>query len=139
MNEKLAEIQNRISSVQKEMHSIKNDFQALIKNVDIPLDERWAVFKMAPSELKHGYSWVQHFDFEDSFAEIVGEEFTWYDTFYAERHQTVYASNILNHLEDRIVKEGKDISEYNWVTHDIIRTFKEEVLSLAMESFVYDW
>ncbi|AVH84965.1 hypothetical protein RsoM2USA_36 [Ralstonia phage RsoM2USA] len=139
MNDKLTEIQGRISSIQKELIAIEKDFREIIKDTSIPLDERWSVFKYAPSELKHAYSWVQHFSFEESFQEAVGTEFTWYDEFYAERHQTIDTFNILDHLEERRQHEGDEVSTYSWVTQDVIDKFKEEVLALAMLSFVYDW
>jgi len=109
---------------------LKDRFLAFISDKSVPLDERWEAFKEAPSEFLYQQSWMYHFKSE---ALLPEKEIEWYEggdeSFYVERHQTVY---MIDFLDDWVLDKES-------FTPEIIAAFKEEVLENAMESFEYDW
>lgn len=121
---------DRIQSVQVEYEStmlkFTAEFQALIVDKTISLDERWATFIAAPAFLKREEPYIVHFELEQQFGEI-----SWYDDFYVERHNTITAEKIIKMINDNDA-ERDDAEEF-------AIAMKEELLTKRLGRFKHDW
>ena len=107
-------------------NSIVKRYKDYINNKDIPLNDRWEVFKEAPADWKNRYYWLCQFKVENK----LSREISWSDDFYIDKHQTVDMVNIIERLEDdptRFFNKG-------W-TKELIEEFKEDILQGNIGSF----
>lgn len=110
--------------------SLKQELEQYITDRNIALEDRWDVWVDAPSALKNHESYIIHL-------KSLPEDFIMYEGEYpVERHQTVNTSDIIE-----CIKEGSwDRVTGNPVPYNIdINAVKEEIISLNLGSFVYDW
>jgi hypothetical protein len=120
------------------LESIKPNFAVYIQNKDIPLEERWAIFALAPSELK------THEDYGPTFRSI-HSDFIMYDgPVHMDRGQTMTTLDLIEDIESSL----KDIEEdmycgRKWAQDMLeavdINALKEEIMAKNLHSFDYDW
>lgn len=120
------------------LESIKPNFAVYIQNKDIPLEERWAVFALAPSELK------THELYGPTFRSI-HSDFIMYDgPVHMDRGQTMTTLDLIDSIETSL----KDIEEdmycgRKWAQDMLevvdINALKEEIMAKNLHSFDYDW
>lgn len=119
---------NRIQIVQADyeaaMSKFTEEFQALIVDKTVSLDERWATFIAAPAFLKEFDSYGIHLDLEDTFGEI-----SWYDEFNMERGSSITADAILDRIEDMDREDAEEFAV----------AMKEELLAKRLGGFTHDW
>lgn len=130
------EILNKIQDVQDRIETLKEEFASTIADTDIDLEERWDLFVKAPDFLKEHRGWVE--DFKAFPCEI-----TWYDDFSIEKHEIVYTAGIVERIvEDFIYAErysGTSKFKKMGFTSETVEKLKEEILSMNLGSFTYDW
>lgn len=101
--------------------AIKDQFKKIATDKNIPLNDRWAIFKLVENVLPCETYGDGNIDTLDSGACL-------YDDFYIERHETVeYIS-----MYERIVDREK-------YTQDQIDAWREAVLADGNGSFEFDW
>lgn len=120
----LSEVESRISLVLVEIRELKKQFETVIRDKSIPLEERWALFVWAPITFKNTSSWVEDFDSE----KLLGSKIFWYDDLYYERYETVNTTDMIERFKEK--------EEF---TPEIIDAFKEEILQKNLGSWVNDW
>lgn len=100
-------------------HSI---LRHLKKDKTMSLDERWKIYeKLVDQNCNLDVDiWIV------SLKSIDEDKYTLYDNFYKDRYATVYFTDML----ETIIDEKYDVD---------INEFKEEVLSLELTGFIYDW
>lgn len=124
--------------LQAKLESIKPNFEIYIQNKEIPLEERWAVFALAPSELKKHEHYGPTFHSLDS-------DFIMYDgPVHMERGQTMSTLDLIESIEESL-KEIEDDSYYGakW-RRELLETvdlnaLKEDIMTQNLKSFNYDW
>lgn len=124
--------------LQAKLESIKPNFAVYIQNKDIPLEERWAVFALAPAELK------THEDYGPTFRSI-HSDFIMYDgPVHMDRGQTMTTLDLIENIESSL----KDIEEdmycgRKWAQDMLeavdLNALKEEIMAKNIKSFNYDW
>lgn len=116
-------------------------FERTIQDKTIPLEVRWDLFLKAPTEMKGYMSYYADFD-------SLPEDTIGYDMPYnVERYQTVYTKELVEWYEDELYNSGKYDAKYatnSKVTLDQedqakLNALKEEILSLNLWSYTYDW
>ena len=136
--------------LQAKLESIKPNFAVYIQNKDIPLEERWAVFALAPAELK------THEDYGPTFRSI-HSDFIMYDgPVHMDRGQTMTTLDLTDpddyepvyYLIEDIESSLKDIEEdmycgRKWAQDMLeavdLNALKEEIMAKNIKSFNYDW
>jgi hypothetical protein len=114
----------------------KENLVLVLADKDLPLEERWELFVNSPDMLKNHRSDIVHFKCIDK-----GGYFDWQQgTFNYERYETVNLVDVIHRLEhsgDYFLKKkpGKEFL----ADPKFIEEFKEEILSMNLASFVYDW
>lgn len=120
----------------KNNSTLKDRYMKYIADPDIPIDDRWNLFLEAPSHFQYHKSWCEHFSSESM---LPGGEISWYDDMYVERHETVDSASFIDtKLPDYLTDScdfDKDSNEFKL----IIDSFKSEILSRNLGSFVFDW
>lgn len=106
----------------------ETEYKKFITDKDIPLEKRWNTFKNAPYNWKYHDSYLVHFAIE----RIINRKITWYDDFYIERHQTVDMCDVIEYIQESDRPICVDLAAH-------IDEFKEEILSINLGSFIYDW
>lgn len=143
----IQEFNAEMQSLASRLASMKQEFEAIIVDQSIPLDERWKFWCDAPVNLKNTSRWVEHFECFKLYGErLYGRSdyrFNWYSDWNIEKYETVYMQNVLENLEEqracdeRIADE--EFEEYEWTDDNVINMFCEEVLQKNLHSFVFDW
>lgn len=107
-------------------------------NKDIPLEERWSLFKqIAPSI----YTYVEA-SCDDPFGLIdnylMGPAGS---IFYIDRYQTVNLIDILDDLESKFDDNQEDVEYFlnGRSVQEFVTECKEELMNLEMWSFIWDW
>jgi hypothetical protein len=99
---------------------IKEDIASFIKNPENPWEQREWVWENCPEAfMKQGYSYMDY-----SFTD--GEEVSWFDDFYTERHEVV----VCRDLSDR-GRFGEEPEEWE--------AFKKHCINEGILSFEFDW
>ena len=101
-----------------------------LKNKDLDLDERWAAYV----DLVNDSVITKTELYGDGYIDTLGD-FTLYDDFYVERHETETFINILERLQDKMADEDDD----ELTTPEKIIEWKEKVLASGYASFEHDW
>lgn len=102
---------------------------AALKDVSIPLDQRWAAYTALVDE----NILVQCDDYGDGFVGILGDNVTLYDDFNIDRHQTGSFVNMYN----QIVEADAD-NEFLAAAQDHLAAWQERVLQSGYSEFIYD-
>jgi hypothetical protein len=105
---------------------LKKRYLDYISNTKNSLNDRWKMFRHAPSSFKENETWVVHFETENL---LESGEIIWFDDFYKDRYTTVYLIDIIDQMKEKPKKYSKEF----------ITSFKEEILQKNLESFIYDW
>ena len=113
----------------------KDTCLTFIKNTDIDLNLRWAVFKEMPEDFLKRESYQVTFKIEKKLPQ---KEIFWYDDFYIERYQTVKMIDLIDDLEKRLIEPDLYNAAQIW-PKELIDAFKEEILQKELESFLMDW
>lgn len=124
-----------LRNVDEQKEVLVNDVQNIIKNIAIPLDQRWNLFVSAQAYMPYS-GWVMHFDCLE-----VDNDFNWYDDFNIERHETVELIDIVEEiLDDKkwYTDHPSDDHGAKWLTFNL-DVFKEEILQRGMRGFIFDW
>ena len=111
-----------IQKFSKHLSSLKRDFSAYIKNKDIPLDERWEMFKTAPDCLSEHSKWIEHFP--ETFQEFERNLYQQHDR---GRFESIHI--VEDYLGDNPEKWSKES----------IDEMKEHFLKENLKTFDYDW
>lgn len=120
----LSKIQALKVAYDKECVELKGQFEVVVKDPSIPLDDRWALWTSAPKELKNEAPWIKHLKLPD-YGEI-----SWYDdACLSGRGEIVY----LQKVHDQYLEEAEE-----WTEADFI-AFKTWVLDQNLYSFCWDW
>ena len=126
-----------------EKQMFDTEFKAFIKNKNYPLEERWGLFKFACENalfvsLKGSICSLKILE--------AAHNFSWYDDFYVEKHETVEFTNIVELVEETLdeILEDPDYSEdlrdvYPIITREELIQLKEEILATGYSGFVMDW
>lgn len=101
-----------------------------LKNKDLDLDERWAAYV----DLVNDSVITKTELYGDGYIDTLGD-FTLYDDFYVERHETETFINILERLQEKMDDEDDD----ELTTPEKIIEWKEKVLASGYASFEHDW
>ena len=141
-------VKEAVAQMNATVAAVKHDFETFIIDKTIPLDERWDVWALAPSELKNDQSWIVRFN--NLHDDAIG-----YDGVIrnAERHETVHIDDLMDSIEESLAEfaEGPpDASKSEWahrwykqkqkVFEDFdLDALKEEILEMNLGSFEYDW
>lgn len=131
------EIKTYLASRQFDFSTLKEKFEAYIKDRAVPLDERWNAFKIADSNLKNDESWIVDFD-------SLPEDFIMYDgPVHADRHQIIETIDIVHRVEEL---QGLKKDDYGFGNRNHteamkvdLNHLKEEILEMNLECFQYDW
>lgn len=115
-----------LNSYSKQKLLIMGSVQFYLRDKNIPLFDRWEIFRKTPLELLNNDTYNVSFDCEKL---LHGGEISWYDDFYKDRHSTVEMVSIIESCE-----ENPD--QYS---EEFITAFKEEILQKCLGSFVHDW
>ncbi len=118
-----------IHEINRKIAELKLAFEAYIKNQDYPLDERWSAFCQANDALKNHFSSYHDFMCMDNGA-------IKYDGWllHVERNETVHTEFIVELAES--YNEERYDPDMRVVDVDAL---KEEILSLNLGSYEYDW
>ena len=127
----LDEIQKYIADGQE----IKQAFVAYITDKSISLEERWAVFGVAPVEFKNQKNHALNFKAELT---LPDQEIVWYDDFNIEKYETVVMFNFINLQIEELTSSYRSLHKKNY-TLEFFNSMKEEVLEKNMHSFKFDW
>lgn len=127
----------KIEAQKAEVQALKDAFCQIIKDPTYPLEQRWQLFKNAPGEYRNHSSWYWN-------SKALGGV-SWFDDFYYEKYQTVHSVSLVERVEDALNTRDKDHSLI-WLERifrdDIPENtdaIKEEILSLNLGSWVFDW
>lgn len=105
-------------------------FDTYVKDISIPLSDRWTVFAKAPSVLKtHGTRYLTILDFDIS----------WEDDFFLERFETMDTLEFVSRIEQYNSYNdgyGEHVAKQMYPRLDEI---KEYILSLNIGSWRHDW
>lgn len=116
---------------------IVNDYKQFITLKNVPLAERWSVFKMAPISWKDAQSWIMNFEIEQK----LDCEIDWFDEFYFERRETVNMIDFVERLQWELEYDGgpsEKMKRGGW-TKELIEEFMEEIMQKNLGSFDLDW
>lgn len=128
-----------IIEYKKTPNALRDRYVAFVTDATQSLDERWEVFKEAPTEWKNEKSYIEHFDAEKL---LPGGEVSWYDDFYIEKYETV---DMVGFVEERLIDHLMDHFDFDIddelpeEVQVIVDAFKCEVLAKNMASFKFDW
>lgn len=125
-------IRGKFRQMEKMVKDVRTEFETVIKDTTISLDDRWKLFKQAPEELRGTDSWIW---VPDTFAKYNKD---WEDLAWVERYKVI---NVIDRIdgyegEDLIVIDGEEgiYQDPEWILE-----LKEEVLRLNIGSFTFDW
>jgi hypothetical protein len=138
----LAHVKTEIELVNRAVANLQKTFCEVIKDKTIPLDERWNLWRDAPSNLKENESWIVNFEIENKVGEI-----SWFDDFYIERNQTIYMADIIEREREDVkylqgdpdYKFAKQITKKFMDSPELLDEWREEILQLNLESFQLYW
>jgi hypothetical protein len=136
----LAHVKTEIELVNRAVANLQKTFCEVIKDKTIPLNDRWDLWRGAPSDLKAHDSCVVHFDIEDKVGEI-----SWYDDFYIERHETVDMFDLIERIREDVKYGAMDYAYTKRITKkfvecsELLDEWREEILQMNLESFEFDW
>jgi hypothetical protein len=147
MDETVKLLQDSIKTVESDLKELKEQFTFIITDKDRPLEERWDIFKNAPTFLKDHDTSIYHFDFIKS---DDGRSENWHRLFdYYERHQTVYLLDVIDNFESIHKMLNSDPPQLGYKDHykkwpcfkdpETIVRAKEQVLKDNIETFCFDW
>lgn len=131
-------VEQKIESLNDLMKGLKEEFKEFITDKSIELNRRWNCWVAAPKELKKEYSYIQHF-------KSIDEDAIMYDGWlmHVEKYQIVFSTDIIECIEENkiLAEDLPDLMEEDdeRLAKIDINTVKEEILSLNMYSFNYDW
>lgn len=131
-------ILENMQKLQSKLEEIKPNFSIYIQNKEIPLAERWAVFALAPAELK------RHEHYGPTFRSLHGDFIMYEGPVHMERGQTMNTLDLVGSIEESL-NELEDGSYYGakW-KQDLLDSvdldaLKEDILAQNLKSFNYDW
>lgn len=116
------DINEELSAVKQKLTVLKPQFEQLISDQTIALDDRWNLFVQAPVYIKNQNPWIVDI-------KIAGKEILWYDDFYVDRYVVVNMENTI---------ESMTLYPEKW-TNEHINEMKEFILSKNLHSFTNDW
>jgi len=117
------------------------EFSVYIKDQSVPLTRRWELYEYAvEKDLFVNINWAGGSKILES-----NPDFSWYDDFNIERHETSTFVEIIERVEDRL-SDALDPA-CTWVeldkcpckTVEEINALKEEFLASGYSGFTYDW
>jgi len=128
-----------IDSLKLSVDVLKQEFESVITDQSLPLEERWELFEKAPDYLKKTSGWVYHFEClkdkpedHDSRAE---------EDIYENENRGAHLCAV--DIVETIIGNHKDYEvgeEYrSLVTPEQIPLMQEEIMSQNMGYICYDW
>lgn len=135
LREKIYAINAEKQEIMQKYRGVKTEFRSYITDKNVPVLERWDFFVHAPSELKNNkdYLWEPQSNFLKKFFDKLSD----FPEVYG-RGKNIYLGELLND----IVCQGKIYMECVYVeniSEDEVKNALEEILSLNLEYFVFDW
>jgi hypothetical protein len=117
---------------ERDTQKLKSLLETLLKNKEIPLEQRWELFLRAPDAFKNTHPWIIHPE-ED----IPGlTEITWFDDYY-DKHETVVLSDWVERIEMDHGHKPNDAYMQSKYKH--LDDIKEWILERNLHSFILDW
>lgn len=136
MNEHIVAIKETVKSIIQQMDEARSALHSVLADKTIPLEERWELFCETPKDMLNEQSYIVHFSTYD---------FSWYDDFYCERHQTMYMADLIDNIEyaiedyDENYEYNKGYEKFFKDKPEKLDELKEEILADALYSFEFDW
>lgn len=126
MKEKIEEFKNLEQVLIKEL-------KEYVKDQTIPLESRWDLFISSNLGYNQGYYLeLKSYNLE-----------RFYDRSWVERHSTVYPERVFDYIYDYELEDCEegddDYAELKAELEVTINTIKEELLSLFIKSWEFDW
>lgn len=127
-----------LQKIKSKLEEIKPNFEKYISNKDISLEERWAVFSAAPSELKKHYNYICRFDCLD-------KDFILPDgPIHMERGEKKDTLEMIEQIKEHLQDIQDDMfigpSWAEKALKDVnLDILKEEIMFKNIGSFEYDW
>lgn len=136
----IQELKTDIQSAITLLNRAKKDFSTIIRDKSIPLDERWALFKEVPKELKNHSQFIYDIKIKG-----LPSRFDFWQEYEVDRHAVVDLIDVVEMVECDIEchKNGEELefcfTEKLVTVPDIITQMKEDLLLSNTASFTYDW
>lgn len=119
----------------KPRKELKKQYLKYIQNKDLPIDDRWEIFKAAPLEFKENEPWIQSFDIEDKIG-----AFPWFELWGSNRNETI---NLIEFIDGIEFDDETGLSDLFGIDEqfsvELLNEFKEEILQKNLVSFDLDW
>lgn len=132
--EQVAELAERFRIFTEQAERLKPDFEAYIKDREIPLEERWEFWRLAPDQLKRHDNWIFH---GSSLLDKIIDNGC---NCWGRGTLVDIADEICNIQENiRYCEEHPDYPYGRELTQGELNVLKEEMLSVNLGSFKYDW
>lgn len=131
-------ILEQMEKIQNRFESIKPDFEKFIKNKEISLEDRWAVFVKAPTEMKTDCSYTPDFN-------NLPSDFIMYEgPVHMDRGETKTGIELVAEIEESLqdIKDdmycGSSLNQKE-LEKVVLDNLKEEILEMNLGKFSYDW
>lgn len=126
-------VPERINEINNLILNVMPEFAAYIANKNIPLKERWEVFKEAPSSLSNHDPFMPQFENFDVQNWVDGSDrYSTYNTVYWIDEQLVESLAEYTDGEDTQEEEFERVSKE-------LDPLREEILQLNLKSWTFDW
>lgn len=139
MNSSITQLTLKLQDFENIKQNLVSQYLSIIKDKNIDLEERWAVFKKAPVELKIYQNSVLDLDvFQE-----VDSDFNWKSNFDIEYYELCDLVNIVQRLETKVKQaKGKTISKKLvkafYKNPELFNALKEEILQKNVGSFKFE-
>lgn len=134
MNQKIAELKQRIDATNDTLSRLAVEAQHIVTDQTIPLDERWQFF--VDAKLGSHDRWIVHFK---SLNEDKNYNTDLEELIFPEHRGAVVSTVDSATLLTEVCNTPGNFTYNGLVTPETVRAFKEEVLSLFIKSFEFDW
>lgn len=130
----LHEMAATISSLKKDLNTVKQQFMKAIKDKTIPLEDRWNLWIDSPSFLKDFSQFSIKFD-------CMGKNFSWHDDMLISRNETIDMEDLTWELDQYVDHQCDDPERYFvrklFRNRPLFDQLREEILARNLEYFVY--
>lgn len=122
VSEAIRDFNSQLDVIFNKIIEVKPQFEKVIADKTIPLEDRWNLFVSAPSHMCNDRPFSQHVN-------INGREISWYDDFGKDRYEHVDMVAAVEWMEDCFDQWGTDQ----------VNEMKEYILTHNLRSFTNDW
>lgn len=122
ISEAVSDFAYQLDVIFNKIIEVKPQFEKVIADKTIPLEDRWNLFVSAPSQMCNHRPFIQHIH-------IGGREISWYDDFGRDRYEEIDMIDAIEWMEDCFEDWGVDQ----------VNEMKEYILAHNLRSFTNDW